>query len=188
MLARSNDVVRKWVKKGNPPLHFFSPAHIERSLDVFPIEFLDMMARHKVLIGHDPLTDIKVDLKNLRHQCESELKGKLLHLRAFYAANCHRPKLVARMMVESFSTFLAAFRAVLRLQNEEPPSDARATIEKAAIDVGFNPEIFLEIIEIRRGESVLPRRDAALSAFEQYLTEIEAITTYVDEMVVTGDQ
>ncbi|MFH0799905.1 MAG: hypothetical protein V2A66_06960 [Pseudomonadota bacterium] len=182
MLARSNRIVRKWVRRGNPPPHFFGSEHIERSLDVFPIEFLDMMDRHQVLIGHDPLSEFKVDPKNLRHQCESELKGKLLHLRSFYAANCHRPRRMAHMMVESFPSFMAAFRSTLRLAGETPPPEGRAVIEKVAQMAGFNPEIFLEIMAIRGGESVLPRRNDALSAFEQYLTELEAITTFVDKM------
>ena len=94
-LAKSNGLVRKWVKKGNPPPHFFDPKHIETSLDVFPMEFMDIKDQHKVLLGKDPLHGISVDLKNLRHECESELKGKLLHLRAFYAENCNKPKMIA---------------------------------------------------------------------------------------------
>lgn len=186
LLSKSNSVVRKWVKKGNPPPHFFSPRHIERSLDVFPIEFLDMLDRHQVLAGSDPLEGIQVDKKNLRHQCESELKGKLLHLRSFYAANCHKQKRLAKMMVESFPTFLAVFRAILRLAGEAPPGDARAVVERLAAKTGFNPQVFLEIIAIRQGASYLPRKDEASQAFERYLTELDLITKYVDEMQCLG--
>lgn len=182
MLAKANPIVRTWVRNGNPPLHFFGTEHIERSLDVFPIEFLDMQERHKVLVGHDPLAGVKLDAKHLRHQVESEMKGKLLHLRAFYAATCDRPKEVAKMMVASFPTFLAAFRATLRLMGEPPPADARAVVERLAQQIEINPEVFLEIVQIRQGASILPRKEEALASFEQYLTELESITTYVDRM------
>jgi len=181
-LAKANRVVRKWVRKGNPPPHFFGPKHIERSLDVFPIEFLDMQERHKVILGGDPLTNVAPDAKHLRHQIESEMKGKLLHLRAFYAATCNKPKELARTVVASFSTFLAAFRAALRLMGENPPSDARAVVETLAARTGFDPQVFLDIVEIRRGASIMPRGDEAVAMFERYLTELEAITTYVDGM------
>lgn len=181
-LARANKLAQKWIKKGNPPIHFFGPEHIETSLDVFPIEFLDMIDRHRVLIGKDPLAGIKVDLKNLRHQCESELKGKLIHLRAFYAANCGNPKAIAKMMIDSFPTFLAAFRAVLRLMNIAPSLNSKEVIERCAEAVGFNPEIFFEVTDIRQGVSFLPRGDNALSAFERYLTELEVITNYIDRL------
>ena len=35
-------------------------------------------------LGRDILKDLKIDLKNLRFQCEQELKGKLLNLRQAY--------------------------------------------------------------------------------------------------------
>lgn len=183
LLAKSNRVIRKWVRRGNPPPLFFGMDHFERSLDVFPIEFLDMMDRHGVLFGGDPFEDARVDKKNLRHQCESELKGKLLHLRAFYAANCHKPKRLARMMVDSFPAFLAAFRSTLRLAGEKPAGGSDGIVEKAAQIAKFNPEIFLEIVAIRHGTSYLPRGDEALAAFERYLTELEVITTFVDRMI-----
>lgn len=181
-LALANKLAHAWTKKGNPPIHFFSPTHIERSLDVFPIEFLDMMDKHEALLGTDPLANIKVDLKNLRHQCESELKGKLIHLRSFYAANCNDPKKIAQMMVQTFSTFLAALRATLRLANLTPPKDSKSVVEKCAGLIGFNPQVFFEIIDIRSGLAFLPRGDNAISAFERYLTELETITTHVDEL------
>lgn len=184
-LTPANRLVRRWMKRGNPSPHFFEPDHIERSLDVFPIEFLDMLDRHEVLLGRDPLIGIAPEATHLRHQCESELKGKLIHLRAFYAANCHKPRRVARMMVSTFPTFLAAMRAVLRLTGEKPPADSRAVVELLAGKLELNPTVFFDLIDIRRGEGWLPRRSNALSAFERYLTELTAITRFVDQLQCT---
>lgn len=182
MLAKSNHVVKKWVKKGNPPPYFFDPRHIETSSDVFPLEFIDISNEHKVILGQDPFKQLDIDTKNLRHQCESELKGKLLHLRSFYAENCDAPRLVAEMCVKSFSTFLAVFRGVLMLLDKNPPRDARAIIELIAAEINFNPEIFLEIAQIRQGKSFLPRKEEAILMFERYLTELSIITNFVDRM------
>ncbi|MBN1282220.1 MAG: hypothetical protein JXA24_00410 [Proteobacteria bacterium] len=184
LLSKSNRVVRKWVKQGNPAPHFFDARHIEQSLDVFPMEFLDMLDRHETLIGRDPLAGITVDLKNLRHQCESELKGKIIHMRSFYAANCDSPKAVARMMVESFPTFMAAMRGTLRLLGKKPPADARAVAELIGDRLDINPAVFYDVIEIRRGASMMPRGDDALAMFERYLTELAALTSFVDTMNV----
>ena len=182
LLARANGAVRKWVKKGNPPPHFFGPEHIERSLDVFPIEFLDMQEQHKVIFGSDPLARVSPDPRHLRHQIESEMKGKLLHLRAFYAATCNKPKEIAKATVASFPNFLAAFRAVLRLVGEKPPTDARATIELLSVQTNIDPQVFLDIVDVRRGASILPRGDDALAMFERYITELEALTGYIDRL------
>lgn len=181
VLAKANKLIKGWIKKGNPPPHFFGPEHIETSTDVFPLEFLDIKDCHQVLLGVDPLAHIKVDPKNLRHQCESELKGKLIHLRAFYAANCDGPREIGRTMVRTFPTFLAIFRGMLRLFGGAPPREARATVEQFSQKTGINPQIFLDIIDIREGKSLLPRGNDALAAFEQYLTEITIITNYIDK-------
>jgi len=181
-LALSNKLVKKWVKKGNPAPHFFDPKHIETSLDVFPMEFLDIQDQHQVLFGNDPLDGITVDPKNLRHECESELKGKLLHLRAFYAESYDRPKLIAEMMVRSFPTFLAAFRGTLRILGKKPPKNSKAVVELIAGTIDINPQIFLDVIGIRSGESLLPRGDDALAMFERYLVEITTVTTFVDQL------
>lgn len=186
MLSKANRVVRRWTKKGNPPPHFFYPSYFEQSLDVFPLEFLDMKDRHEVLVGKNPLEGMAVDYKNLRHQCESELRGKLIHLRSFFAANCDRPRQLAEIMVESFPTVVAAMRGVLRLLGEKPPSDSKAVVEMMGTRVDMNPQIFFDIIDIRSGSSFLPRGDDALTHFERYLTELGTLTSFVDQMQVTA--
>ena len=50
--------------------------------------------------------------------------------------------------------------------------------------VDVNPTPFYDVLEIRRGESMLPRGIDAASAFERYLTEVEALTRFVDELQV----
>ena len=183
-LAKANGIVRKWVKRGNPPPHFFDPKHIETSLDVFPMEFMDIKDQHKVLLGKDPLKDIEIDPKNLRHECETELKGKLLYLRGFYSENCNKPKLISKMVAKSFPTFLAVFRGIMRINGKTPPKDSKALIETLATMVDIAPEVFLEIVEIRNGESLLPRGDEALSLFERYIAEITTVTEYVDRLQI----
>lgn len=183
-LALANNVLRKWDRKGNPPPHFFDPEYIERSLDVFPLEFLDMKDRHEVLLGADPLASVEVSAHNLRHQCESELKGKLIHLRTFYAANVDRPKRLSRIMVESFPTIAAAMRGVIRLLGETPPADMRAVVEMIGTRVEMTPQIFFDIIDMRSGD-FLPRGDDALEHFERYLTELATLTDFVDGMEVS---
>ncbi len=181
-LSKIGGLVHKWTKYGNPAPHIFDPKHIEQSRDVFPLEFIDIADRHELLFGNDPFKNIKIDHTNLRHQCESELKGKLLHLRSLYAANCHKPKRVSEIMLRSFAGFVAVFRGVVHLLGETPQKDNRKLIEQLATKIEINPQIFMDMILVREGKSFLPRKDEAISAFEKYLTEIETITSFVDRM------
>ncbi len=181
-IAVMGKLVRNWVRHGNPAPHIFDMKHIERSRDVFPLEFIDIADRHEVLFGTDPFKNIKIDGANLRHQCESELKGKLLHLRAHFAINSHKPKRVAGAMLKSFPGFVAVFRGVVHLTGEPPEKDMRKLVEQLAKRVDFNPQVFMDLILIREGKAFLPRKAEAMSTFENYLTELETITTFVDRM------
>ena len=67
-LRAAHPVVEKWRAKGNPlPLYFTREEMMDAS-DVFPIEFLDMNAAHRVLFGEDPLVGLNIPTYNLRHQ------------------------------------------------------------------------------------------------------------------------
>jgi hypothetical protein len=179
-LAKSGKLVRRWVRKGNPSPLFFDPQHVETSRDVFPLEFIDIRDRHEVLFGSDPFKGITVDHKNLRHQCESELKGKVLHLRSIFTQNSRCSKRIASAMITTFPTFAAVFRGILALLSVEAPPERKRVVEELAKHIDFNPTVFMDIINVREGNTTAPRRGDAMVAFENYLTALETITTFVD--------
>src|SRR5205823_8787058 len=59
-------------------------SQIRTSLDVFPLEFLDLHERRSLLAGEDVLAGLEIARHNLRHQCEYELRSKLVGLRQAY--------------------------------------------------------------------------------------------------------
>lgn len=178
-VAKSTKLVKKWMGEGNPPPLFFTKQIILESADVFPIEFTDIKERHKVLIGTDPFTDIKIDIKNLRHQCEHELRSKLLNLRSKIAILSDQPKELIRLILESSSSFFAIFGGVLRLSGIKNPSSKKAVVEELGVIAGFDPSIFIEVIEVREKNRIW-RNESALEKCEQYLTSISAVVRYVD--------
>src|SRR6266581_2180822 len=66
-------------------------AQIAKSLDVFPIEWLEMKERHLLLEGEDVLAGVEVPQRWLRLQCEHELRGKHIQLRQAYLFSARRP-------------------------------------------------------------------------------------------------
>ena len=83
-LRRAALKVPRWRRRRIGAPLFLDPAFIRQSLDVFPIEFTEMTEAHRVLYGPDPFAGLTVGLRNLRHQCEFEVRGKLLALRTAY--------------------------------------------------------------------------------------------------------
>ena len=102
-LERGTRPTRAWEAKGNRPLLFFSPEWITRSCDVFPLEFLDIVAWHRVVHGTDPFAGLAVSAENLRLQCESELKTKLIQLRTGYIGSHEDAEQLARLLAASYA-------------------------------------------------------------------------------------
>src|ERR1043166_7495489 len=70
-----------WSEAGNPPPLVLTEREWRGSADIFPMEYADILERHRVLHGDPPFDGIRVDTKDLRLQLEHEAMGKLLKLR-----------------------------------------------------------------------------------------------------------
>ena len=178
-LERGTLPTRSWESKGNRPLLFFSPEWISRSCDVFPLEFLDIVAWHRVVFGDDPFAGLSVSADNLRLQCESELKTKLIHLRTGYIG-CHEdPEKLARLLAASYAPVVTLCRGALRVAGAEVPAAAQDVVRRAAALCGFDPAPFDEVAAIKRGGPGA----AALGMkplFKNYYAQVEAVARSVD--------
>ncbi|PYP62885.1 MAG: hypothetical protein DMD37_08220, partial [Gemmatimonadetes bacterium] len=86
LFAALGPVLRDWLRGGHPAPLILTAAEWRGSADVFPIEYEDIRAAHRVLAGRDPWPGITVRRDDTRRQLEQELKGKLVRLRQAYAA------------------------------------------------------------------------------------------------------
>ncbi|MEO7999888.1 MAG: nucleotidyltransferase domain-containing protein, partial [Gemmatimonadaceae bacterium] len=81
-LQQLAQTTRAWIDAGNPPPLTLTHAEWLRSADIFPMEYADILERHRILHGENPLGGIRVAPRDLRLQVEHEAMGKLLKLRA----------------------------------------------------------------------------------------------------------
>ena len=82
---------RKYGKKRISAPLIMTPAYIDKSRDVFPIEFLNIKLLHHTVFGQDIFKSLDIDRSDLRHQCERELKVKLIGLRQFWPKDLQIP-------------------------------------------------------------------------------------------------
>lgn len=168
-----------WVKDGNTPPLLFTPEGLRRSVDVFPIELLDIRDSHRVLYGQDITGEIEIDVENLRLQLEHELKGKLIQLRERYLETSGQSKRVADLMINSLSSFLVLFRAALRLFREQVPATKLEAATLLSSHIPFDPGIFQSVKALKAGTMKLREVDTE-ELFGRYLQTIEAIVEAVD--------
>jgi len=181
-LKRSTKYVRKWRKNGIVAPLFLDPAYTRSSADVFPIEFLDMKERYCLLYGQDFLRDLDVSLRNLRFQCEQELKGKLLRLRQLYLERADSIEALKSLMIKSLSSFTVLFKALLRLKGVAALNSTDEILAQLSA-LGLPTEAATRILSLKR-KDIKARQDELDTLFDQYLAEIQAAVDYVDRAVV----
>ncbi len=176
---RADGIIRSWVRRGNEPPLLFSKEMFERSADVFPIEYHDMHDNRVVLYGENPFAGIEIHDRNLRHQCEYELKGKLLKLRQAYMAGGHSKKAIAALLIDSLASFLAVFSHVLRLSGEVPPTKKLDALTRLGELAGIDTLVFEAVRRMKQGDRQAKALDPD-GLMRDYLAQIEKVVEYVD--------
>lgn len=160
-----------------------TPEYIDQSLDAFPIEFLDFKRLHKTVYGHDLLKDLQIAAPNLRLQCEREIKTKLIGLRQEYLSSLGKKKLIAAVLVRSFTGSMALFRAVITLLGKEPPVPRAEVITMLGSATGIDTEIFEKLL-ILKADLLKPSEQELASFFERYYNALEATGKIIDDLHV----
>jgi len=174
-------VVSRWLSRKQPFPRFFSPELIKASTDVFPIEFLEIRAHHVILHGTDPLEDIMVRTDHLRLWCERELRERMMRLREAYMAAKGRRRAVKRLLIESYSTFLAIFRGCLHLLGGDTPDHNEKVVQVFCARAELDRAPFDTILSLRSGEKL----DVdPLILFSQYYRELTKAVERVDRFVI----
>ena len=185
-LRPAAEPIADWAKAGEPPPLVFSDAEWRASADVFPIEIEDMREAHRVLRGGDVFAGLATRRADLRQELEREVRGKLLRLRTEYAAAAGDGRELERLLLASASTFLALFRAALRVAGRPVPSDRDAMVREAAAVAGMEPAAFDWVLARLAGRAM-----PALEPFDpvgvRYVDAIERLVRFVDETPVGGD-
>ncbi|MDW8141623.1 MAG: hypothetical protein RMJ90_05010 [Candidatus Bipolaricaulota bacterium] len=180
-LRKALPLVRDWHRQRIATPLFVDPEFLKSSLDVFPMEFLDMQAQHRLLAGRDILLDLKVSPKNLRLQCEEELKGKLLHLRRAYLETGNRAAALEELMISSAKSFLVITRHLLRLKGLQPAHEFLEVLVQAEVAFGTPLEAIRDAHSLRLVALRLEKSEAT-ALFERYLADIERLTVCADAL------
>src|SRR3954465_14365366 len=67
-LTAASAASRAWAEAGNPAPLTMTMSEWRGSSDIFPMEYADILERHKVLHGEAPFDGIRVDARDLRLQ------------------------------------------------------------------------------------------------------------------------
>ena len=160
---------------------FLTKDYITNSTDIFPIEFLDMQENYFVIYGDDVLKDMYIDIRNLRFQCEQELKAKLLKLRQTYLMINNDAFALRNLLFLSFTSILHILRNVLRLKGRRPPYLKRDILRELGAEFKINMIVWEKILAAKNKHVKLSGKEIE-QLFVNFVKELESIVTIVDKL------
>ncbi|HHT9129793.1 MAG TPA: hypothetical protein ACFYEC_02885 [Candidatus Brocadiaceae bacterium] len=157
-----------------------TPHYIDRSLEVFPLEFLEMKLIHKLVYGDDVLKDIKIEKADIRLQCERELKGKHQHLCQGYIKAMGNKTTLTDLFVGSLSGYFPLFRGILFLYDQKIPKEKTDVLYALHECCNVDMDVFKKLLEIR-SKDIYPSVEALREIFGKLYRTLDIIITKVDE-------
>lgn len=172
--------INRWQRwKIATPL-FMTKDFIRSSLDVFPVEFLNMKIHHRCLLGEDVLAGLDISPSHLRLQLEREFRGKLLHLREGFVASKGREGDLKNLISASISAFASLFVGLLHLRGVPIPETRRGLF--SSVERAFNLEggVLERCLDVREGRVRL-KKGETLKLCRDYMEVIRRVCRLVDE-------
>jgi hypothetical protein len=169
--------VEAWHDQGLATPLVLAAHEFGRALDAFPFEFGDILADHMVVSGSSPFDGLTVDSSALRHACEVQARGHLLHLREGFLETRGRADALAVLIVRSAPPFAALLSAVARLEGHAI-ADPAAAARHAERVLKLPGTIAGEIVALTHVHEI--SSSDAERLFPPYLKAVEKLVEYVD--------
>ena len=153
-----------------------SRREFERSADVYPMEYLDIADRHRVLYGSDATEQVSFSKANLRHELEHQLRGTLISLRQLLIASRGSSRRLGSNLKRWYGQMGALFRGLLRLAEvDEVPLNPSSLVSKVNEVYGLESGPFQRLIEYRSGTKHDPHAIA-----REVVTRLATLVQIVD--------
>lgn len=165
------------------PRYRFTPltltaSTLRDSADVFPIDFLDLKMRRALLTGDDVLATLDVPLGNLRHQCEYELRSRLIGLRQSFLRAGGETGTAHALTARAAGSSGSLFRHLLTLRGQAQPADPDLLARTVAATYGVDADGLDAPFDARRAPE--PDEAAARLRFAAYLAALDQLVRAVD--------
>ena len=171
---------KKFKSKGVAAPLVMTPSYIQDSLDVFPMEFLELRLIHKTALGPDIVQDLEIDTVLLRLQCEREIKTRLIGLWNGYISSTGETDMIAQLLYRSIKGCMPLFRSIVFLLGKLPPIKKMDVIGAISDNTGIDKDILIKALLLK--ESPIKNREELLSLFERYYGNLETVAGMVNAL------
>jgi hypothetical protein len=179
-LAALVPLAGRWRAAGIGAPLLMTRRELERTLDIFPIEYAQIVATRELVAGVDPFAGLTIGSAHLRRACERQVKSHLI-LREGFLESGGRPTALTELVTTSAPALRALLHAVSWLTDKtgEPRpklDDDESLARFAESELGLRGAIVRDVLGSDRGRPI-----EAQTLLPAYLTETERLWSLVDD-------
>jgi hypothetical protein len=169
-----------WHHRGIAVPLMLASGELERTVDVFPLEYSAILAHYQVVRGADPFKGMSIPAEDVRRATEGQVKSHLIHLREAFLESHGETTRIARLIASSAAPLRALLTNIARLQDgfhaASPADEALATM--AETRMGVPASLVREVLSSSTGGHSTIADPSALLA--RYIGATQTIWAYVD--------
>jgi hypothetical protein len=173
-----------WHQRGIAVPLMLASGELERTVDVFPLEYSAILANYVVVRGPDPFQGMSVPIADLRRATEGQAKSLLIHLREAFLESHGETTRIARLIASSAAPLRGLLTNIARLPDpaHATPGGASLTDETLAAmaqaRMGVSATLVREVLGSSAGGHSTIADPSALLA--RYIDAAQKIWGYVD--------
>ncbi len=172
-------LARRWDQDGLAVPLILEGDEFARSLDVFPLEYGEIIASHVLIYGDDdPFEDVTVDIADRRRGCELQAKSHLIHLREGYLESGGDPRAISSLIAASAEGFRRLLVNLALLVAPDGPAAAHDLPAVAEGHFGIPAALTREVLASADSRPSTIADPTALLA--RYVSAVERIWEFVD--------
>jgi hypothetical protein len=173
-----------WQHRGIAVPLMLASGELERTIDIFPLEYSAILADYQVVRGPDPFQGISIPIEDIRRATEGQAKSHLIHLREAFLESHGETTRIGRLIASSAAPLRALLTNIARLPDAGAgtmaaaiPSDD-ALVKMADARMGVSPSLVRTVLASSAGGHSTIADPSALLA--HYIEAAQKIWEYVD--------
>jgi hypothetical protein len=117
-----------WYHRGVAVPLMLSSHELQRTVDIFPLEYSSIVADYAVVRGRDPFAAMRIPVEDVRRSVEGLAKSHLIHLREGFLESHGETTRIARLISASAAPLRALLTHLARL-----PDAAQGTLDTSTL-------------------------------------------------------
>jgi hypothetical protein len=168
-----------WHHRGIAVPLMLATGELERTVDIFPLEYASILADYLVVRGADPFKGMAIAVEDVRRATEGQAKSHLIHLREAFLESHGETTRIARLIASSAAPLRALLTNIARLA--EPATAALTDDALGALAerrMGVPAATIRDVLKSSSGgHSSIPDPSALLA---HYIDAAQKIWQFVD--------